>query len=71
MPKKISRVAQMPLVPLLTAEQFINNANLVIRAAANHARTLEMQYAGIAPDQKAKELTGTFASLAADLDRLQ
>lgn len=69
--KKISRVAQMPLAPLLTAEQFISDASLVIRAAASHAQTLEMQYRGISPTQKAEELSSILAGLAADLGRLQ
>jgi len=70
-PKKISRVAQMPLDSLLTAQRFISDARAVIRAAADHARTLEQQYEGISPVQKAEELSATFESLAADLGRLQ
>lgn len=42
--KQISRLAQLPLESLLTADQFINDAKRVIRAAANHAQTLEKQY---------------------------
>lgn len=70
-PKRIIRVAQMPLAPLLTAEQFINHSSLVIRVAAEHARTLEIKYEGISPVQKAEELSAMFASLATDLVTLQ
>ncbi len=69
--KQISRVAQMPLDPLLTAQRFISDARAVIRVAASHAQTLENQYEGISPDQKAKELTEIFVSLITDLGRLQ
>lgn len=69
--KKISRVAQMPLEPLLTAQRFISDARIVIRAATDHALTLEKQYEGLSPVQKADELTETFVSLVADLSRLQ
>ncbi len=68
--KTISRVAQMPLDPLLAAQRFISDARAVIRAAADHARTLEKQYQGISPVQKADDLSETFACLIADLDRL-
>jgi len=61
----------MPLDSLLTAQRFISDARAVIRAAADHARTLEQQYEGISPVQKAEELSATFESLAADLGRLQ
>ena len=70
-PKRISRIAQMPLDPLLTAQRFLIDARAVIRSAANHALTLEKQYEGISPAKKAKELSVVFNSLAADLGRLQ
>lgn len=69
-PKRISRVAQMPLDPLLTAQRFIIDARAVIRSAADHALTLETQYEGVSPAQKAEELSEAFESLAADLGTL-
>lgn len=70
-PKRISRIAQMPLDPLLTAQRFIIDARAVIRSAADHALTLEKQSEGISPAKKAEELSEVFDSLAADLGRLQ
>lgn len=69
-PKKTSHVAQMPLDPLLIAQRFVSDARAVIRSAADHARTLERQYEGVSPDQKAEELSEAFESLAADLGTL-
>jgi len=69
-PKKISRVAQMPVDPLLIAQRFVSDARAVIRSAAGHARTLERQYEGVLPAQKAEELSEAFESLAADLRTL-
>ncbi|MDD5034964.1 MAG: protein DpdH [Methylococcaceae bacterium] len=70
-PKQISRVSQIPFDSLVTAQRFIGDARAVTRAAASHAQTLEKQYEGIMPAQKAKELTETFANLIADLGQLQ
>jgi hypothetical protein len=70
-PKRISRIAQMPLDPLLTAQRFIIDARAVMQSAAKHALTLERQYEGISPTQKADELSEVFDSLGADLGRLQ
>ncbi|KAB2925159.1 MAG: hypothetical protein F9K30_08250 [Dechloromonas sp.] len=69
--RTISRVAQMPLVPLLTAEQFINRAGQVVRVAEGHVRTMEAKYEGVTPAQTAEALAETFESLATDLARLQ
>lgn len=69
--RTISRVAQMPLVPLLTAEQFINRAGQVVRVAEGHVRTMEAKYEGVTPAQTAEALAETFESLASDLARLQ
>lgn len=70
-PKRISRIAQMPFDPLLAAQRFIIDARAVIQSAAKHALTLERQYEGISPTQKADELSEVFDSLGADLGRLQ
>lgn len=69
--RTISRVAQMPLVPLLTAEQFINRAGQVVRVAEEHVRTMEAKYEGVTVAQTAKALAETFENLATDLARLQ
>jgi len=69
--KQISRVAQLPLEPLLTVDQFINDTKRVIRAAANHAQTLEKQYKEISPDEQAKELAKIFTNLEVNLGKLQ
>ncbi len=69
--KQISRVAQLPLEPLLTVDQFINDAKRVILAAANYAQTLEKLYKEISPDQQAKELAEIFTNLEVNLGKLQ
>lgn len=69
--RTISRVAQMPLTPLLTAEHFINRAGQVIRVAQEHVRTMEAKYEGVTPAQTAEALADTFENLATDLARLQ
>lgn len=69
--RTISRVAQMPLVSLLTAEQFINRAGQVLRVAEEHARTMEAKYEGVTVAQTAEALAETFQKLATDLARLQ
>ncbi len=69
--RTISRVAQMPLAPLLTADKFINRAGEVVRVAEGHVRTMEAKYEGVTPAQTAEALAETFESLATDLARLQ
>jgi len=69
--KTISRVAQMPLVPLLAADRFIKDSGVVLRVAAAHAKVMESNYKGVSPAETASELTKTFANLAADLAALQ
>lgn len=69
--KKVVRGAQLPLLPLLTIERFLNCANKVIRAAEAHAQTLESQYEGVSPSEKAQELVCAFDDLLADLVTLQ
>lgn len=69
--RTISRVAQMPLAPLLTAEHFIRRAGQVIRVAGERVRTMETQYEGVTPAQAAEALAETFENLATDLARLQ
>lgn len=69
--RTISRVAQMPLVPMLTAEQFINRAGQVVRVAEEHVRTMEAKYEGVTVAQTAEALAETFEKLATDLARLQ
>lgn len=69
--KKISRLAQMPLDPLLTAQRFVGDAQTVIRIAEDHARTLEKQYEGSSPAKMAEKLSETFTSLVDDLGKLQ
>ncbi len=71
MGKKISRLAQMPLDPLLIAQKFIGDACTVVRAAADHARTLEKQYEGVSPVQTAEKLSETFTNLIDDLGNLK
>jgi hypothetical protein len=69
--RTISRVAQMPLASMLTAEQFVNQAGQVIRVAEGHVRTMEAQYEGVTVAQTAKALAETFENLATDLAMLQ
>ena len=69
--RTISRVANMPLAPLLTAEQFINRAGQVVRVAEEHVRTMEAKYEGVTVAQTAEALAETFENLATDLARLQ
>jgi len=69
--RTISRVAQMPLAPMLTAEQFINRAGQMVRVAEGHARTMEAKYEGVTPAQTAEAIAETFENLATDLARLQ
>lgn len=69
--RTISRIAQMPITPLLTAEQFINRAGQVVRVAEEHVRTMEAKYEGVTVAQTAEALAETFENLATDLARLQ
>ena len=69
--RTISRIAQMPLTPLLIAEQFINRAGQVVRVAEGHVRTMEAKYEGVTVAQTAEALAETFEKLATDLARLQ
>jgi hypothetical protein len=69
--RTISRVAQMNLNPLLTAEKFISRSSQVIRAAKEHVQTMESKYESVTPSQTAEALVETFDNLAADLARLQ
>jgi hypothetical protein len=69
--RTVSRVAQMNINPLLTAENFISRSSQVIRAAKEHVQTMESKYEGVTPAQTAEALVETFDNLAADLARLQ
>lgn len=67
----ISKAAQLPLEPLLVTDQFLTYAEKVVRVAATHAKTLEIQHGGVTPDEKAKELVSVFDRLVADLAALE
>jgi len=69
--KQIARVAQIPLQPLIVTEHFLNYAEKVIRASELHAQTLEAQYQGVNPIEKAKEILQTFEHIVTDLKTLQ
>lgn len=68
---RISRGAQLPLEPLLVAQQFLNCTERVVRAATAYAKTLEIQYGGVNPGEKANELVEAFERLNADLVALE
>jgi hypothetical protein len=67
---RISKGARIPLEPLLVANQFIVCSIEVVRAARNHAKTLELQYGGISPSEKAAEMVSAFDQLATDIEAL-
>ena len=68
---RISRGAQLPLEPLLVAQQFLVCTERVVRAATAYAKTLELQYGGVNPGEKANELVEAFDRLNADLVALE
>jgi len=68
---KISRAAQLPLEVLLVVHQFIIYADKVVRTAATHAKTLELQFGGVTTDEKAEELVNAFNQLTAELAILE
>ena len=69
--KKIIKVAQLPLIPLLTSEIFINYSNNLIKVAENQAQTLEAQYEGISAADKADQILLEFNTLVSSLLSLQ
>lgn len=69
--KKVVRGAQLLLRPLLTSERFLNCSDKVIRAAELHAQSLESQYEGVSPIEKAQEIVRAFDDLVANLVTLQ
>lgn len=64
---KINRVAQLSLVPLITTERFLEQASKVVKSANKQAQTLEEQFMGVNPVEKAKAIEDTFNDLLADL----
>lgn len=69
--KKIMCGSKLPLSPLLITEHFLSCANKVVSAAVKHAQTLELQYQGVSPGEKAQELTEVFDNLIANMLCLQ
>ncbi len=69
--KRVVRGAQLRLLPLLKAELFLSSAKKIIRAAESHAQTLESQYKGVSPTEKAQEIVCDFNDLVINLGILQ
>lgn len=69
-PQHISKGAQLSLGALIVAEQFVALSKRIVKAAADHGDTLEVQYGGVTPDQKAADLVATFEQLVSDLEKL-
>ncbi|RJQ27561.1 hypothetical protein C4565_05055 [Candidatus Parcubacteria bacterium] len=69
--KQIVRGARLPLQPLIVAEHFLTYAKKVMKAAESRAQTMESQYQGVNPEEKAKEISRTFEHIVADLETLQ
>lgn len=69
--KRVVRGAQLRLLPLLKAELFMSSAKKIIRAAETHAKTLESQYKGVNPTEKAQEIVCDFNDLVINLGILQ
>lgn len=65
--KKIVRGAQLTLCPLLMSERFLICSDKVIRAAEAHAQSLESQYEGVSPTEKAQEIVCVFENLVSNL----
>ena len=69
--KRVVRGAQLRLLPLLKAELFLSSAKKIICAAESHAQTLESQYKGVSPTEKAQEIVCDFNDLVINLGILQ
>lgn len=65
--KRIAQGAKLPLSPLLVTERFLSCASKVVSVAEKHAQTLESQYQGVSPGEKAQELSDVFENLIADM----
>jgi hypothetical protein len=69
--RRIVQGAKLPLSPLLMTERFLSCASKVVSAAEKHAQSLESQYQGVSPGEKAQELSEVFDNLIADMLSLQ
>lgn len=69
--KVVTRVAQLPLSPLITTKNFLEKASKVVKNATRHTQDLELQFQGINSVEKAQELASVFNDLLADLTMLQ
>lgn len=69
--KTIGRIAQIPFVPLLTAQRFIHTATKLTLSAERHAQTLEIQFKGIDPAAEATGISTLFAQVLTDLPKLE
>ena len=69
--KKVSRVAQVSLLPLIVTGAFLDRASKVVKSANKHTQFLELQFQGVTPTEKAQEIEIAFDNLLADLVILQ
>ena len=69
--KTISRLAQLPFSPMLTALRLANCADKVITNAQRYAQTLEAQYKGVDPVAQANEIKKIFDGMLKNIAVLQ
>jgi hypothetical protein len=69
--KKITKGAQLRLLPLLIADKFLSSAAKIILSAESHAQTFESQNKDISPIEKAQELVCDFNDLISNLEIIQ
>lgn len=69
--RKVVRGAQLSLIPLLTSERFLKYSNKVLQVADEQAKSLELQYEGIRPNEKANEIIAEFNALVSNMMVLQ
>ena len=69
--KKVILTARLPLMPLLTTENFLNYSNKIIQIAQTQAQSLESQYSGVSTTEKADEILVEFHTLVSSLASLQ